>query len=79
MGRGSPIERPSCSPDLTPRDYFLLRYIEESEFREPPRTIAGLKTKIYQIIQTVNQESLKNVFKNMKTQLNFVVRERAYN
>ena len=39
--------------------------------------MAELKTKVHQKIQTIDQETLKNVFENMKTRLNFVLRERG--
>ena len=34
-----------------------------------------LKTNIHQTIQTIDQETLETVFKNMKTWLNLFVRE----
>ena len=36
-----------------------------------------LNTKIHQKIQTTDQETFKIVFKNMKTRLKFVVRDRG--
>ena len=42
-----------------------------------PRKMAELKTKIHQKIQTIDQETLKNVFKNRTTRMNFVLREQG--
>ena len=39
--------------------------------------MSELKMKIPRKIQTINQETLKNIFKNMRTQLDFVVGERG--
>ena len=62
-----------------PRSYSLriifVGYIRDKGYRETTRTMAELKTKTHQRIQTTDQETLKNIFKNMKTRLNFVVRE----
>ena len=40
--------------------------------------MAELKTEIPSAIQTIYQETLKKVLKNIKTRLNFVVRERGW-
>ena len=52
-------------------------YIKNKVYGEPLRTMAELKTKIHQSIQIIDQETLKKVFKNMKTRLNFVIREQG--
>lgn len=77
MGRGGSISWPAYSPDLTPCDYFLWGYIKDIVYRNPPRTISELKTKIGQAIRSINEDMLHRVFENMKTRLNFVIRERG--
>lgn len=47
-------------------------FLKDSVYTEHTRMMAELKTQIHQTIKTEYQETLKNVFKNMKAQLNFV-------
>ena len=77
MGRGGPIKWPSSSPDLTPCDYFLLGCIKDKLSGDLLRTMVELKTNIHRPILTIDQETSKNVFKNMKTWLNVFVRDQG--
>lgn len=76
-GKGGPISWPSRSPDLTPCDYFLWGYIKDRVYRDTPRTLAELKAKIETITQSITEETLQNVLKNMKMRLDFVIREKG--
>ena len=73
IGRAGPISWPARSPDLTPCDYFLWGYIKDNTFRNLPGSLTELKTKIREVIGTITEEMLQNVFENMKTRLAFVI------
>ena len=77
MGRGAPIDWPARSPDLTPCDYFLWGHVKDLVYREPPRTISELKPKIRPAIAMINEGTLQEDFRNMKTCLGLVVREKG--
>ena len=77
IGRDGPISWPSRSTDLTPYEYFLKRKLKEIVYRDSPRTIEELKTKIRCAIQAINEDTLQLVFENIKLRLNFVVREQG--
>lgn len=75
IGRAGPIPWPPRSPDLTPCDYFLWGYLKDFVYRELPTSIEELKNKIRQAIQTIDEDTLKKVYKNMENRLCFVLRE----
>ena len=62
MGRERPIPWPARSPDLTPCDCFLWRYIKEIIYRQRPETISELKTKIRQAVRSINGDILQKVY-----------------
>ena len=64
------------SPDLTACDYYLRRLLKDNIYQDPRLTINELKKKIRQTIRLINEGTLKLVFKNMKTHLNFAVCEK---
>ena len=75
MGGGGPIDLPARSPDLTPCDCFILGHVKDLVYRDPSRTISELKSKIRSAIATINEGTLQEVFRNMKTRLMFFIRE----
>ena len=77
MRRGGPIDLPARSPELTPCDYSLRSNVKDLLYRDPPRTISELKSKIRSAIATINEGTLQEVFRNMRTRLGFVVREQG--
>ena len=48
-------------------------------YRDPPQTINYLETEIREAIRVINEDSLKRVFKNLETRLNFVGGEKGGN
>ena len=46
MGRGSPMRWPARSPDLTPCDFFLWRFIKSKVYGTSPNGIPQLKERI---------------------------------
>ena len=77
MGREGPIHWPARSPDLTPCDFFLWSHFKNLVYRDPPRTIFEHKSKNRSVVATINEGTLQEVFRNMKTRLGFVVREKG--
>ena len=77
MGRGGPIDWPARFPDLTLSDCFLWGQVKDLVYRDPPRTMSQLKSKIRCAIATINEGTLQEVFRNMKTRLGFVIREQG--
>ena len=77
MGRSRPISWPARYLDLISCDYYLWGHIKDIVYRDSPQTINELKTKIREAIQFMNEDTLKRVFKNMKTRLNFVIHEKG--
>ena len=77
MGSGGPISWPARSPDLTPCVYYLWRQLKDIVYWDPSQTIKELKTKIREGIRVINENTLKRVFKNIKTRLGFVIREKG--
>lgn len=75
MGRGGPIPWPARSPDLTPCDFFLWGYLKDQVFRELPQNIPDLKTKIRHAVESITEETLQKVFKNIENRLSFVIRQ----
>lgn len=69
MGGGK-ISWPSCSPDSTQLDYFLRVKLKRAVYRDSPRTIDELKTKIRYVIQVISEETLRRVYKNTKNHQN---------
>jgi len=57
--------RPPRSPDLTPPDYFLWRYLKGRVYRNKPRTTDALKSNITEEIQAVTADVLARTFQNM--------------
>ena len=77
MGRGGPTDRPAHSPDLTPCGHFLWGHVKDLVYRAPPRSISELKSKIRSAIATINEGTLQEFLRNMKTRLGFVVRKQG--
>jgi len=57
--------RPRRSPDLTPPEYFLWRYLKGRVYRNKPRTTDTLKANNTEEIQTVTSDVLVRPSQNM--------------
>jgi len=60
---------PRRSPDLTPPDYFLWRYLKGRVYQNKPRTTDALKANITEEIQAVRADVLARTFQNMTRRL----------
>jgi len=56
---------PPRSPDLTPPDYFLWKYLKGRVYQNKPRNIVALKADITEEIQAVTADVLARTFQNM--------------
>jgi hypothetical protein len=56
---------PAGSPDLTPPDYFLLKYVKGKFYQNKPRTTDASKANITEEIQAVTAGILASTFQNM--------------
>ena len=56
---------PPRSPDVTPPDYFLWRYLKGKVYQNKPRTIDALKANVTEEIQAVTADVLARTFRNM--------------
>lgn len=75
MERAGPIPWPTSSPDLTPCVYILWRYLKDIEYCRLREMIQALKDKITKDVCNIGEDTLKDVFRNMKSRLWFVLRE----
>ena len=77
MGRDGPILWPARSPDLARYDCYLWENIKNITYQDSPQNMYELKAKIRGTIRVIKEDTLKRVFKNMKTRPNFVIREKV--
>ena len=73
IGRGGPIKWPSRSPDLTPCDFFLWGYIKDQVYKTPVQDIVQLKRRITRACNSISQETLQKVFRNLNYRLSDVI------
>ena len=57
---------PARSPDLTPCDFFLWRYIKSNFFTSPPRSLAFLRQRIVDEFNNLKQNNRLMVRKAMR-------------
>jgi hypothetical protein len=65
IGRGGPINWPATSPDLTPLDYFLWRYLKNYIYHEPVNNLEELNDRIYEALATVIPNMLRLARENL--------------
>lgn len=61
IGRGSTIEWPPRSPDLTPLDFFLWGHLKRTVYINRPNTLSELKASIVDSISAISKETLQKV------------------
>ena len=69
IGRGGPIPWPPRSPDLTPLDFFLWRYIKNIVYAEKIRNIQHLQEKITSAIETVTRDMIQKTWQKIEFRL----------
>jgi hypothetical protein len=58
VGRDGPIPWPPRSPDVTPLDFFLWRYVKDIVYKTPVTSLDELKLRIVAAIETVTPQML---------------------
>lgn len=71
-GRVGPFFRPLYSPDLIPCIFFLWGHIKSKINDIPIDSTEELRRKTRAELNRINQETLKNVWNNMKFRLNYI-------
>ena len=54
---------PPRSPDITPIDFFLWRYVKDKVFSTPVPDISNLKARITDAFATITEDMLENTWK----------------
>ena len=79
IGRGWPISWPARYPDLTPFDYYLWEHIKDIVYQDPPQTINELKTKIWEAIRVISEDTLKWFLKTWNSsELRYTWKKRTF-
>ena len=61
IGRDGLTPWPPRSPDITPLDFFLWRYVKDKVFSTPVPDIANLKARIADAFATITEHMLENM------------------
>jgi len=61
--RDGPTPWPPQSPDITPLDFFLWRYVKDKVFSIPVPDITNLKARITYVFATVTKDMLENTWR----------------
>jgi hypothetical protein len=69
IGRRSTLEWAPRSPDLTPLDFFLWGYVKQKVYQEPIANLEDLREKITNTINSIQQQTIKNAFKEVSKRL----------
>ena len=72
---GGPIDWPARSPDLAPLDFFLWGYVKDEVYYARIESLEHLKTRVRQAISSIDTATLSNVWKNINSRINYVVRQ----
>ena len=63
IGRDGPTPWPPRSPDITPLDLFLWRYVKDKVFSTPVADITNLKERITDAFATITEDMLENTWR----------------
>lgn len=66
IGRGRDIQWPSCSPDLTPCEYFLWGYLKHKVYRNSIESLPDLCDRITEEIETITRDQKDFVVEAME-------------
>jgi len=65
IGRDGPTPWPLRSPDITPLDFFLWRYVKDKVFSTPVQDITNLKARITDAFVTITEHMLGNTWREI--------------
>ena len=63
IGRDGPTPWPPRSPDITPPDFLLWRYVKDKVFSTPVPDITNLKARITDAFATITEDMLENTWR----------------
>ena len=63
IGRDGPTPWPPRSPNITPLDFYLWRYVNDKVFSTPVPDITNLKARITDAFATITGGILKNTWR----------------
>jgi len=63
IGRDGPTPWPPRSPDITPLDFFLWRYVKDKLFSTPFPDITNLRARITDAFATIAEDMLENTWR----------------
>jgi len=69
IGRGGPIPWPPRSPDLSPLDFSLWRYIKNIVYAENIRNIQHLQERITSAIETATRDMIQKTWQEIEFRL----------
>ena len=72
IGKNGPTPRPPRSPDITSLDFFFWGYVKDRVYKTPVHDIEALKLRIINVLATVNEEMLKNTWREIKFRLDIL-------
>jgi len=73
IGRDGPTPWPPRSPDITPLDIFLWRYVKDKVFSTPVPDITNLKARITDAFATVTEDMLENTRRELDYRLDVLL------
>jgi len=69
IGRDGPTPWPPRSPDITPLDLFLWRYVKDKVFSTPVPDITNSKARITDAFATIIEDTLENTWREIDYRL----------
>jgi len=69
IGRDDPTPWPPRSPDITPLNFFLWRYVKDKVFSTPVPDITNLKARITDAFATITEHVLENTWREIDYRL----------
>ena len=78
IGRDGPTPWPPRSPDITPLDFFLWRYVKDKVFSTPVPDITNLKARITDAFPTITEDMLENTWREIDYRLTFCVQQKGH-
>ena len=72
IGRDGPTPWPPRSPDITPLDFFLWRYVKHKVFSTPVPDIINLKARITDAFATITEDMLGNTWREIYYRLDIL-------
>jgi len=73
IGRGGSTPWPQRSPDITPHDFFLWRYVKDKVFSTPVPDITNFKARIKDAFATITEDMLENTWREIDYRLDVLL------